>query len=223
MNRHRLALAARTALVLGMLAAGSGCVSARAYFHDRWADAKDIFTASVGTGPGGVMARVGPVNAGFFYNSDWTGLRAGEFFNFPSDFRERMAQRCAGEIGIGLVWGEGFGNSLSLKEACERKKSYEWGGVLIPIVYSGVPASCYTQIEVAAGIAGTLRLGFNPGELLDFLLGWTTLDIYGDDLQARKEREEAEKKAEEKEKSKEPPAPPATPAAPPSGNRGTGP
>jgi hypothetical protein len=35
-------------------------------------------------------------------------------------------------------------------------------------------------------VAGGLRVGFNPGELVDFLLGWTTLDIYNDDLGTRK-------------------------------------
>ena len=47
------------------------------------------------------------------------------------------------------------------------------------------PKACfYTQIEVAAGAGGSVRLGFNPGELLDFLFGWLGADLYGDD-QAR--------------------------------------
>ena len=33
------------------------------------------------------------------------------------------------------------------------------------------------------------RLGLNPGELLDFGLGWTTLDIFADDLEARESKE----------------------------------
>jgi len=45
--------------------------------------------------------------------------------------------------------------------------------------------SYYTQIDAFAGALGGLRVGFNPGELVDFLLGWTTLDIYNDDLGAR--------------------------------------
>jgi hypothetical protein len=41
------------------------------------------------------------------------------------------------------------------------------------------------------GLGGTLRLGFNPGELLDFILGWTAIDIYNDDaVSVRKQREE---------------------------------
>ncbi|MDE0838730.1 MAG: hypothetical protein OSB41_06700 [Kiritimatiellae bacterium] len=40
----------------------------------------------------------------------------------------------------------------------------------------------YTQMELAVGVGLTLRLGFNPGELLDLLLGFASLDLYGDDL-----------------------------------------
>ncbi len=39
-----------------------------------------------------------------------------------------------------------------------------------------------TQIEVVAGLVGTVRLGFSAGELVDFILGWTTLDIFHDDF-----------------------------------------
>ena len=39
-----------------------------------------------------------------------------------------------------------------------------------------------TQIEIAGGLGLTLRLGFNPGELIDFIAGFTSLDLYGDDL-----------------------------------------
>ena len=37
-------------------------------------------------------------------------------------------------------------------------------------------------IEVAVGLIRTIRIGFNVGELLDFIVGWTTLDICRDDL-----------------------------------------
>jgi hypothetical protein len=192
-------------LVLVVVAlAGSGCISPRAYFADRWADAKDVFTASVGTG-GGVKARVGPINAGLFVDSDVAGLRGGEGFFIPGDFNHRAGLFEDIDYVV-LAWGvEGFtpqGN-WSLRE---RGKSFDAYGIVFFRARPGC-YSYYTQIEVAAGAGGTLRLGFNPGELLDFVLGWFGLDIYGDDLNARKEREE-EKKA------KEPlpvPPPPATP------------
>ena len=40
----------------------------------------------------------------------------------------------------------------------------------------------YTQLELAVGVGLTIRLGFNPGELLDLLVGFASLDLYGDDL-----------------------------------------
>ena len=45
-----------------------------------------------------------------------------------------------------------------------------------------------TQLELALGLGGSLRLGLNPGELLDFLLGWLTIDLYDDDIEWKKWR-----------------------------------
>ncbi|MCX7009267.1 MAG: hypothetical protein NTY53_18815, partial [Kiritimatiellaeota bacterium] len=53
----------------------------------------------------------------------------------------------------------------------------------------GVRASNSYQVEAAVGGGLVFRLGFNVGELLDFILGWTTIDIFGDDLESRESRE----------------------------------
>jgi hypothetical protein len=50
------------------------------------------------------------------------------------------------------------------------------------------PAPYYSQIEVVAAAGVSLRIGFNPGELLDFFLGWFGVDIYHDDLSKRTAR-----------------------------------
>ena len=46
-----------------------------------------------------------------------------------------------------------------------------------------------TQIEACVGIGWGARVGFNPGELADLLLGFAGIDIYGDDLERRKKRD----------------------------------
>ena len=46
-----------------------------------------------------------------------------------------------------------------------------------------------------AGFGGTIKLGFNPGELLDFILGWTTIDIFSDDFEAKKQKSKIEPSA----------------------------
>ena len=219
----------RAVLLLGLALAGSGCVGARGYFSDRWADAKDVFTASVGTG-GGVKARVGPINAGVFLNEDHAGLRGGECFHYPYGF----AEGGTGDAVLLVIYGgevfdlrhvpppssedvwprrrepnhlQMVGYSLAARSKCFEQ------AIFPPRVFKLSKAPYYyTQIEVAAGVVGTLRLGFNPGELLDFVLGWFCIDIYGDDLNARREREA---RAKPPEKEKPPPAaPPANPPAP---------
>ena len=48
----------------------------------------------------------------------------------------------------------------------------------------------YTQIEVTAALLVSVRVGVNAGELLDFILGWTTLDLFGDDIASVRPAEE---------------------------------
>lgn len=76
-----------------------------------------------------------------------------------------------------MTWSRGVGTS----------ESWRW----VPLVTSGLRTSeswgggfhsYWTQVEVSGGLIGTLRVGVNPGELVDFLLGWATLDLYSDDI-----------------------------------------
>ena len=53
----------------------------------------------------------------------------------------------------------------------------------------GTPLYYYAQMEAVIGLGPSIRLGFNPGEVLDFVLGWFTIDIFNDDLEWRKRRE----------------------------------
>ena len=50
--------------------------------------------------------------------------------------------------------------------------------------YRGI-RSFDVSVGFSAGVGA--HVGFSPGELLDFLLGWTTLDIAGDDVSDQEE------------------------------------
>ncbi len=50
-----------------------------------------------------------------------------------------------------------------------------------PFYSNGSPAPYYTQIELAVGLGLALRIGLNIGELVDFILGFSGADLYGDD------------------------------------------
>ena len=59
-----------------------------------------------------------------------------------------------------------------------------------------------TQVEAVVGLGPSIRLGFNPGELLDFILGWVTLDIFNDDLNSAASLKAIEIKKQQAEKER---------------------
>ena len=167
----------------------SGCASP--YMVDRGRDAADIFTATVGVG-GGARARVGPVHAGVVpFNVGSYGLRGGTWDNDFSGItyaEQDYLLLPLSELGFAST---AFNPDSNV--ATERGKGF-CAGSRIPFVTTDVssprdahtkrhPYSYYTQMEVTAGLIFTVNLGFNPGELLDFMLGWTTLDIFDDDIE----------------------------------------
>ena len=188
----------------------SGCATSP-YLQDRARDAADVFTATCGVGIGGVKARVGPIGTGLFNEFPMYGLRGGD--TITPDKMVEGGKIPNGEVQLLVLGGEGF---FGTTQNMMRAKSYSAimrAGINIPVRLTEQEdfsvakiaevqgcatnhiRSCrlayLTQIEVAGGLIGTIRLGFNPGELLDFILGWTTIDIYGDDLEARKQKEKS--------------------------------
>ncbi len=194
MRRHIKAICA-----VVLLAAAAGC-SSPAYWADRKRDAMDIFTFTVGEGYG-VKARAGFVNAGLFYNSDIWGLRGGAVFSVPSHGRWGPMADFVCPVPIPPGWlsywwlssadffgAFGLGDGTGLWD--KRHKNYQIGMPLVPFLSLCDKPYYYTELEVAGGLWYTVRLGLNPGELVDFLLGWTTLDILGDDVGLSPTREE---------------------------------
>lgn len=51
-----------------------------------------------------------------------------------------------------------------------------------PFIAKGAKAPFYTEVEVMVGFIFSVHAGVNLGEILDFILGWTGIDIYNDDL-----------------------------------------
>lgn len=161
-----------------ILAMCSGCATT-GYLSDRARDAEDVFTASVGLGAG-AKVRVGPAQFGAISNIDMWGLRGGQFGDIA--FYETLTRDSL------LPWPSHgcSGEERFVYEAPQEMPNKRGKGFLakapLPILGVANQPEYYTQVEVVIAIIGSLRLGFNPGELLDFLVGWTTLDIYGDDL-----------------------------------------
>lgn len=179
----------------------TGCVGARAYFVDRGRDAADVLTASIGTG-GGALMRVGPVHAGVLVDLGDGFLRGGEFAPFLS----RSAQIHTTVVPFPSVWRgerqypvfglegyEGWGNGLLRSKGFEAvsKLPFVTTGLRASSSSVGYPYYYYTQVEAVLAVGLSIRLGVNFGELLDFVLGWVTIDIFADDLEAERRRNAA--------------------------------
>lgn len=171
-----------------MLSALCSSCATSGYLGDRMRDAGDMFTATAGMGAG-AKARIGPMQVGALYNIDMWGIRGGDFGPVPwyeTCTRDALFPVPAKWIGYPMAKAGQFGEER-FAHSCECDISWQRGKDFVadaplPILGLTKQAEYYTQIEVVVAAFGSIRLGFNPGELLDFILGWTTLDIYSDDL-----------------------------------------
>ena len=171
--------------ILGLITLGTGCASTRGYFVDRRRDASDTVTLCVEEKGLNVAARVGPLTAGI-------GAQVGKGFGLRSGALGRYRQGELQTILTGSV----------LLEPSEFDKSRGKGFELECSTF--LPFSPYDeglkdgkwhnhfQIELTACVGVGIRAGVNLAEILDFLLGWFTIDICSDDLEKRKSNKRLE-------------------------------
>ena len=176
-----------SAIALAAAACSSFSLTSCSYLRNRARDAADVFTVTVGTGIGfGVQA--GPIDTGLGFVMDLWGLRAGYLGkNQPGHFSWGVNMQLL-VIGEDAGWRNPYVTS--------RAKEYRARCYLIALPEfvpgtKGLPPvhPFFTQLDVSVGLFGSLRLGFNPGELLDLVLGFTTLDIFADDTWIREPKD----------------------------------
>lgn len=190
--------------LVGLIAlVAGGCATPRNYLHDRTNDALDVFTVTGGKGVGAAV-RCGPVHVGLLGYRDACGVIGGHVM-VPSSGDLEMESYWVDPL-IGVPTGDGFLTgeqklwAYASGEMKMRAKCYSARGQTLPFIMTpGRAYECYvrsspatalskyphyywSQVEVAVGLWWGVRLGFNPGELLDFLSGWFGADMYGDDL-----------------------------------------
>jgi hypothetical protein len=93
---------------------------------------------------------------------------------------EELYRKDSPQLNRGKLYESGGLLTFSTAETHSEKRNYDNYKICWPY---------YTQIEVIAGFGGGVRLGFNIGEFLDFILGWGIIDIYGDDIGIIKQTE----------------------------------
>lgn len=184
----------QTVLAVMIIAGMTGC--ATPYMIDRRRDAADIFTARFGFGAGAKVG-IGPVQAGILASSDAGGLRGGELSH------TRLIS--GGDIDFLVLGYDEFvppEGAASIVRKRNKEHKVRYAMLCIPAatqltwpIPNKYNPSYFTQLEVVGGLFWTVRLGFNPGELLDFIFGWCGSDIYGDDIEAGRKELQSNKPA----------------------------
>ena len=193
-----------------LLGSASGCKAFSAYMADRGRDFGEIARVQIGIGAGlGVSAQAGPTaHAGFGLGVIPYELGVGWVYGDGYAFGVNSKERMDSEIYWPFTWinvggdplGAGFhtaGDSIAPR-GLSGHRHVCWG--LMPGLIAEEPDSgvmhwtprgldsdrwghIHSWDVEAAVYAGFIvaRVGFSPGEFLDFLLGWFLIDIAGDD------------------------------------------
>lgn len=176
----------------------------------RSADWAEVFTLTVGEGVG-AKARLGHAQLGLYRGSDKAGLRAGRWGASwdTHDNYDYLWAFYGREYFDG--WENGHPPLLANKRVAAthrfpfavdraaphpRRWTDSFGAEKLA---DGSENTAYsTQMDLVVGLFGSVRIGFNPGELLDAIVGHLGGDLYGDDNRAemRKRKSRAEIMAE---------------------------
>ena len=170
------------------------------YVADRGRDLGDVFTMTLGYGAG-AKARLGGVQVGVLGMNTLVGVQGGDGITADRAWHGVLYEPANMEYNWGVFGFEGFSGQ---EYAFQRGKAYAAPAIAIfswpenwreyiarhgdPDMAERVPdypfngAPYFAQIEVVAAAGPAIRLGVNVAEAIDFVLGWTTLDIFADDL-----------------------------------------
>ena len=175
----------------------SGCATG-SYMLDRGHDIADIMNVTLGKGFG-VSVHAGPAHVGLFGGNDNVGIRGGTLrtkwhqessLGWSGLFDPLIAFPGGDGISTGYEWFRAPFDGSDIAEL--RGKIYEVEGIspfiMIPkkkFPPDSNPAYYFTQLEASVGLGLSIRIGLNPGELVDFMFGWFGTDIYSDDLSGR--------------------------------------
>lgn len=97
-------------------------------------------------------------------------MRYFSFFNDPIAERQRRKKEAFRRAFVEKLIQESGNEELRAYIPAEEEKPF------------GYPPQFLYQVDVFMGVYGGFRVGVNLAELLDFVLGFTTADILGDDV-----------------------------------------
>ncbi|MEM7179264.1 MAG: hypothetical protein AAF518_00005 [Spirochaetota bacterium] len=153
---------------VGLQKPGKTDYIAEAYLKDRVLDAGDTVDLSLGVKSYGFKVMVGPLQTGFYWSlGGEIGLKQGN-----------LGTTEVGELAIlSFILEDSEPYRGTAKYYDREKKAHNrlWGG-------GRYHPSYYTRFGIVLGAFTSFRISINPGEILDLILGFLTVDLYKDDV-----------------------------------------
>lgn len=168
--------------LLFLILALSNCASFGNYWKDRGKNAMDIIDISVDKLNAGVTVQAGPI---------YTGLGTGGGLSYGlvgGEVGEHSSVAAAFVIPVDRVQAGGSGSAdVQMLHRLYKRKKYFKAGLFVEDSDEKIPDKLYyyTKIRISAGVFIGASVAVNVGEIFDFLLGFLTIDISGDDYYSK--------------------------------------
>lgn len=191
--------AARAAILLPLLLVGSGC----AYLHERGRDAADMFEVGLTVSRRPQLA-IYPVAYFNLVSLGYSGVE-GTYYGIGGRTIGAMPFKDRASWGV-LLWGYDNlnigpfnpddphlawrGDMAELREQGQplpaERPEYSYGAITLAAEGRSAPPITYFQCRrnIHLGWLG-IHAALRPLDIVDFVVGWTTLDILGDDRAGR--------------------------------------
>lgn len=188
MKQFSLRRLSASSMLIASLVVLFGTGSARAgvgdYFADRWYDFADIFTARVSAAQdgksAGVMVRATALaQMGLVY---FNGEHAGLDRRALGIWREKRLHGALGPIAWNEIEMRTIKGTDYAHDDTEWTDAQERGIVRNGLYYDdGRQEPLAIGVELQPGILPGFEFRVHPLQALDFIVGWTTMDVYNDD------------------------------------------
>ena len=191
-TRTRRVFFFRLRALLASLVVLPGC----GYWTDRVRDTADIVTFGLEKSLWGAKGQIGPLGSLGMYSTGHTpngepaglGLVGGRFQSYT--FEDCTVPPLLGFVQARRTHVDNRRKDFHIVSAIWYPVLHPQTGLPSPSFFGGFEgaddwrrvAPRYTQVEIAVGLVYGVRAGFNPGELLDWLIGWFGGDLYCDDV-----------------------------------------
>jgi len=159
-----------------------GCASTKTYFGNRGRDARDMMNLGAELGSVGASAQAGPIMTGAIFTAPGNEANGWGLVN------RGLGRYEYGDWQAIVIGYKCSGTKAPRGRDCGTRQIACFADGTELFGTSGSCPYAMGQVEARVGMGIGLHAGVHMGEIADFFLGWFGIDIFNDDLEAKKKK-----------------------------------